>query len=165
MNYLLILAALLFLAFYARRVIIAHRYPHYTNVPFPQVNELCAIFFRNTLNGSYFVITLEQHEELAFQFFKYIEGTNVRFVVDFPVSPQTKPYYRDSLKRVQLMHLQASEHPLEPKDPRSEVEFVVNVDFGDDTNKLLQFIKLMFFEVYQAKEDHTFDVHFSRSLA
>jgi hypothetical protein len=163
-NYLLVLAALILLFLYFRRVVIAHKYPHLGPVPFSQLDELLQVFFRYGPNGGYFVITLDARPERVLQFFKYIENSTIRYVIDFPVSPTTRAFYPELLKRVTKMHYLVTEHPLDPEDSKSPVEFIANVDCGNDTSKLLEFIKAILVDVYQAKDGDTFDVHFVRSL-
>jgi hypothetical protein len=160
-----ILTAIGFVVLYQiRRWIIFYRFPYYKHMQFPQLRSFCVDMLLKRRKKFYIGMRVEGKENYFLQFLLCREDSGRRYILDYPVSTDTRPYYQKLLPWIRSKNLAISEVPNKSYPKDSNAEFTAEIDFHDDFETMQAFIEHVFRNVYPTSSDDEYEAFYAGTV-
>jgi hypothetical protein len=147
-----------------RRWIISKRFPYYRHMQIGQLRSFCVDMLRKPQKKFYIGMRVEGKEDCFLQFLLCREDSGRRYILDYPVSTDTKPYYQKLLPWIRSKNLAVSEVANKSYPVHSKAEFTAEVDFRDDFDTMQAFIEHVFRNVYPAGSDDKYEAFYAGTM-
>ncbi len=157
---ILAIVAAIFL-YYVRRWIIFFRFPWFKQMRLTQLRSFCIYMLLKRRKKFYIAMRVEGKDSLQLQFLFCRENSTRHYILDYPVNPETKPYYQKLLPWVRSKNLSVSEIPNESYPSQSIAEFIAEIDFQSDFNTMQAFIVHVFQNVYPTSSEDKYEAFYA----